>query len=272
MSKIYKALLRAEEDKAIKGPSPPQKDWSRDENESRGAFDDRVVTGKNSKSLAAEQFRKLKTAILEARDDGADKRCFLITSAASGEGKSMVAVNLAISMAQELDKRVLLIDGDLRRCAVDRLLGIEGKRGLSDYLSSDIELSELFHRIDSIPHLSVLPAGGSTDSAAELLSSQKMRDLAQEVKDRYHDRYIIIDSTPVMSTADAEILSREIDGIIFVVRAGMTPREIIRRSIMRLSQDRIMGVVLNDVTISRIGSRYGYYRYYGYYARNEKQG
>lgn len=270
MSKIYKALLRAESEKGqnlVAGPAVEAMPGGK----SGSNATQRLVTLTHQRSLAAEQFRKLKASIIEAAQKD-DKRCFLITSAATGEGKSMVSTNLAISLAQEVDNHVLLVDADLRRSVVHKLLGLSASKGLADYLQGDGDLSQLLQRIPAVPRLSVLPAGTGTDSAPELISSQRMRSLAQELKKRYQDRYIVIDATPLMSTSESEILSREVDGIIFVVRAGKTPREVIRRSMLRLNQEKVLGVVLNDISLNVAAYRYGYYRYYSYYGDDEKQG
>ena len=262
MSKIHKALQKAEMEKREK--TTDQKEEYEPTKEFSADIDQRVVTLSDPESLTAEQFRKLKTSILiNAGPNGDGIRCVLITSSAIMEGKTLIATNLAISIAQEVQQHVLLIDADLRQPSVHKTLGITMGRGLSDYLSGDIELSQILVKT-AIPKLSVLPAGKPTSEPAELLSSQKMRSLINEVRSRYDDRYIIIDSTPIMSTVEPDILAQQVDGIVFVVKAGKTPREIIQRSLSRLDKNKILGLVLNQVDFQPTGHDYQYYRYYAY--------
>ena len=261
MSKIYKALQKAE-----KGRSSTKEDTTPIGLHFPQGSDDicnqRLVSVCDPQSFAAEQFRKLKSTILEEFDE-TGKRCFLVTSAVPGEGKTLVAVNLATSLAQELQKYVLLIEADLRRPSIHTMLGVNGSRGLSDYLTGD----EVFEKVlckTTIPHLSFVAAGASTSRSAELISSDKMRTLLKDVKDRYDDRFIIVDSTPIIPTSEADILSREAEKIILVVKAGKTPREAVKRCLVRLDKDKILGVVLNGMEPQKLGYSYGYYRYSGY--------
>jgi protein-tyrosine kinase len=229
-----------------------------------------LITLTHPKSIAAEQFRKLKTTILESAEaNGGGRKCILITSAAIGEGKSLTATNLAISLAQEIQNHVLLVDADLRRPSVHKYFGIGKSRGLSDYLSNEVELSQLLVKTD-VPKLSILPAGTIANNAAELFSSHKMKNFLAEVKARYADRYIVIDSTPVMPTSEPDILSRQVDGILFVVRSGQTPREVIQRSIQRLDKEKLLGIVFNSIDLKGTGYHYGYYRYYSYYGDDKE--
>jgi len=268
MSKIHKALQKAEKEKSGE-KTPTTKDFAAPGQLPFPGSDQRLVTLNNPKSIAAEQFRKLKTSILENGVPKSDEnRCILITSSVIGEGKTLTATNLAVSLAQELHHHVLLIDADLRRPAVHKSLGIKMLQGLSDYLTSDLELSEMFLKT-SVPKLSILPAGTATSKAAELLSSHKMRNLIEEVRTRYSDRYIIIDSTPIMSTAEPDILAGQTGGIVFVVKAGKTPRQIIQRSLDHLKKYSILGLVFNNVDFQSAGYHYGYYKYYEYYDKEK---
>ncbi len=269
MSKIHKALTKAAHEKVEGKPIAPE-EIERHEPGFSGC-DRHLITLFKPKSIAAEQIRKLKTSLLE-RAGGDCNRCILITSAVQGEGKSLTATNLAISLAQEINEHVLIIDADLRRPSLDRYLGLNARYGLSDYLADNdaLNLPELLVKT-AIPKLSALPAGSVTSSAAELLASEKMRNLVKEVRSRYDDRYIIIDSTPIMSTSEPDILSGQVDKIIFIVKAGKTPREVVKRSLLRIDKEKILGVVLNNVDLQTTGYHYGYYRYYGYYGRENAE-
>lgn len=265
MSKIHKALKKAEKEKSEGESITPR---TSSETSEPIAANLHLVTLFNPKSIAAEQFRKLKATILKDfdRNSGA---CILISSAVAGEGKTLTATNLAISIAQEIQQHVLLIDADLRRPSIHKVLSIGDTQGLSEYLSGNVELSQLIVKT-SVPKLSVLTAGTIATKPAELCSSNKMKDLIREVRQRYDDRYIIIDSTPVISTSEPDILARQVDGILFVVRAGKTPREAIQRSLMCFEKEKIIGMVFNEIDTRATGYHYGYYRYYNYYGEDTK--
>ncbi|MDY6971065.1 MAG: polysaccharide biosynthesis tyrosine autokinase [Thermodesulfobacteriota bacterium] len=259
MSKIHKALQKAEKEK-LEEKSIAVKPVFR-KREPIAEFDQHLVTLLQPKSIAAEQFRKLKATVLKILERKSGS-CIMISSAVAGEGKTLTATNLAISIAQEIQQHVLLIDGDLRRPNIHKVLSIEDNMGLSEYLSGDLDLSRFIAKT-SVPKLSVLTAGALTTKPAELFSSNKMKELIREVRQRYDDRYIIIDSTPVISTSEPDILARQVDGILFVVRAGKTPREVIKRSLMCFEKEKIMGLVFNEFDIRATGYHYGYYNYYG---------
>jgi capsular exopolysaccharide synthesis family protein len=139
---------------------------------------------------------------------------------------------------------------------------------LTDYLTEDIDISRVI--VDSgIPKLKLLPSGSSSNKPSELIASKKMRDLIEELKSRYKDRYIIIDSTPVGATDEPDILARLVDGVIMVVRAGKTPREVIERALSALNAENLIGIVFNGIE-SAI-KRLSYGRYYGYYPYENKR-
>ena len=234
----------------------------------KSSLDEHLVTLLDPKSFVAEQFRKLRTSIMEHSNSN-PPRCILITSSVLGEGKTITAANLAVSIAQGIHEHVLLIDADLRRPTLHKQLGLNPTPGLSDYLTGDIELSHLLVKT-SVPKLTFLPAGQVSDKPSELFSSNKMRNLIEEMRSRYENRYIVIDSTPIMSTSEPDILSRQVDGVIFIVRAGKTPREVIQRSLLNLDKKKILGIVFNDVELQTAGYPYSYYRYYSYYGKEGK--
>jgi receptor protein-tyrosine kinase/non-specific protein-tyrosine kinase len=266
MSKIYRALKKVEKEKEAEKIITPIVPGDT----AFAEYDQYLVTLLTPNSVAAEQFRKLKTSIIETEGSN-DKRCILITSSVSGEGKTLTASNLAISIAQEIQQYVLLIDADLRRPGLYKYFGVPSSPGLSEYLNENIDLSQLLVKTP-VPKLSILPAGKPTNKAAELFASQKMRNLVREIKSRYDDRYIIIDSTPVMSTTESDILSQQADKIVFVVKAGKTPREVVKRSLFHLekNKDKIIGIVFNNADIEASRYSYSYYQYYDYYGESKK--
>ncbi len=192
----------------------------------------------------------------------------LVTSALTGEGKTFVACNLAASISKSLEEYVLLIDADLRNPSVHKVFGIRSSReGLSTYLATDQALSSLFKKT-KIDKLSILPAGNSADIPSELLSSEKMKTLIHEVKNRYADRFVIIDGPPLELTAEASVLANEVDAVILVVHHGKTPRDAAKRAVARIPKDKLLGVVYNGYDEQM--KRYHRYGYYGYGQSEEK--
>jgi protein-tyrosine kinase len=219
-------------------------------------------------SLGAEQFRKLRTHVLKLNISDPPKT-IMVTSATMGEGKTFVAANLAAGIAHDLHFHALLVDCDLRNPSLSHWFGVQNGHGLSDYLVGRGQLSELLRKTE-MEKLSLLTGGSAQEKPTELIGSRKMEALVNELKSRYNDRYIIFDVTPLLATTEPEVLARLVDGILIVVRAGVTPRETIRQAITSLDPNKILGFVLNDVEFksSGLSSRYfgsdEYYTKYGY--------
>jgi protein-tyrosine kinase len=211
-------------------------------------------------SLAAEQYRSLRTR-LKRVESGRTLRTIVITSPSIGDGKSLTAANLSLTMAQEFQHRVLLIDADLRRPTVHRLFGLADGPGLSDVLMSGAELDQA---LVSLPdhHLTVLPAGMPPTHPAELLGSATMRRVLDTLRQRF-DR-ILIDMPPVAPLADLHIVVPMVDGLLMIVRAGITPKPAIERALSGLDQSKVLGLVLNEV--GGEGADGEYYQGYGYIA------
>jgi len=168
----------------------------------------------------------------------------------------------------------LLVDCDLRNPTLSRWFSLNESKGLSDYLLGLAELPDLLVKTQ-VDKLSLLCGGSSQDNPVELIGSKKMEALVEELKSRYSDRYIILDSSPVLATTEPNVLDKMVDGILLVVRAGETPRESVQQAIKMLQTEKIIGVVLNDMEFksSALHSRYfgtnRYYYKYGYSQRNE---
>ncbi|OGP95740.1 MAG: hypothetical protein A2157_00365 [Deltaproteobacteria bacterium RBG_16_47_11] len=222
-------------------------------------------------SLGAEQFRKLRTHVLKLNISDPPKT-IMVTSATEGEGKTFVAANLAAGIAHDLHFHALLVDCDLHNPALSQWFGVQNGHGLSDYLVGRANLSELLMKTE-MEKLMILTGGSAQQKPAELIGSKKMEALVHELKSRYNDRYIIFDATPLLATSEPEVLARLVDGILIVVRAGVTPRETVKQAIASLDPKKILGFVLNDVEFksSGLSSRYfgsdGYYTSYGYEKR-----
>jgi succinoglycan biosynthesis transport protein ExoP len=215
------------------------------------------------KSQMSEAFRALRTSILLSQADH-PPQVILVTSALPREGKTTAAANLAVTLAQ-LGDRTVLVDADLRKPGVGRLLNLgSGKyAGLSSYLAgvSSLDLVTVPH--PAIPNLAAIPTGPLPPNPADLLSSHKLADAIAELRTKY--KFIVIDSPPVMAATDAVILSVQTDGVLLVVRSGETPKEAFTRTRDLLSsvKCRILGVVLNAVD-SNAPDYYYSYRYYPY--------
>jgi capsular exopolysaccharide synthesis family protein len=223
----------------------------------------------DSRSSAAEAYRVIRTSVLLSSAGHAPKT-MLVTSAQPGEGKTTTVVNTAISLAQ-LGASVLLIDCDLRRPSTHKLFGVDNLRGLSTYLSRDIKIDGLIQKLQ-MPNLSLLPCGPLPPNPAELISSEKMRNLLADLSAQYD--HILIDSPPLINVTDPVILSRLVDGVIMVIHGGKSSRDVVRRARQELEAvgAKIFGVVLNNVDLRREGYNYYYYRYYsGYHEQSETE-
>src|SRR5882672_3365110 len=223
------------------------------------------------KSQMSEAFRALRTSILLSQADH-PPQVILVTSALPREGKTTAAANLAVTLAQ-LGDRTVLVDADLRKPGVGRLLNLgSGKyAGLSSYLAgvSSLDLVTVPH--PAIPNLAAIPTGPLPPNPADLLSSHKFADAITELRTKY--KFIVIDSPPVMAATDAVIVSVQTDGVLLVVRSGETPKEAFTRTrdLLNSVKCRILGVVLNAVDASAPDYYYSY-RYYPYsygYGRQE---
>ena len=230
--------------------------------------DESLVALFQPRSLISEQFRKLRTQLLRL-NLARPVKTIMVTSALQGEGKSFVAANLAIGIAHDLDLHALLVDCDLRNPSVAPMFGYNGVRGIADYLKGQGEVSNFLVKTD-LEKLSLMPGGTIPENPTEIIGSQRMAALVEELKTRYDDRFIILDSTPLLATAEPDVLAKLVDGVLIVVRAGMTPRETVKQALSFLDKDKILGVVLNDVNFkySALGARYfggdGYSYGYGY--------
>jgi len=215
------------------------------------------------KSQMSEAFRALRTSLLLSRPDH-PPQVILVSSALPREGKTTVAANLAVTLAQLGDKTVLM-DADLRKPGVGRLLNLgTGKyAGLTSYLAgvSTLELVTIPHPV--IPNLSAIPTGPLPPNPADLLSSHKLAEAIAELRNKY--KFVVIDSPPVMAATDAVILSVQVDGVVLVVRSGETPKVAFTRTrdLLINVKAHLLGVVLNAVDSSAPDYYYSY-RYYPY--------
>lgn len=221
-----------------------------------------LFVARNPKSPQAEAIRSVRTNLLFMSPDKEQKK-ILVTSSSPQEGKSSVALNLAVAMAQN-GARVLLLDTDMRRPRLHRAMGVSNELGLSTLLVGETRAADAIKSTE-VMGLSVLPCGPIPPNPAEMLHTARFRELLEELAQKY-DR-IIMDSPPLVAAADAAILSSVADGVIFVARYKKTTKDLAKR-MMRTLEDvnaPVLGVVLNDVDLE--SQSYGYYSYkrYGYY-------
>lgn len=222
-------------------------------------LDGKLITHLAPQSFEASFFKVLKTNLLFP-SKGKTPRSILVTSAIPGDGKSFVAANVSISIAQGIEEHVLLIDCDMRIPTVHRLFGLTQSPGLSDFLRADDDLGSYLLKTP-IEKLSILPSGKVASNPTELIAAAKMRALLDQVKTRYDDRYIVIDSPPPSIAPETVTIAQQVDGVILVVRSGKTPRNAVTDVIEKIGKEKIMGVVLNDCKKS-VNKLYGYGKNY----------
>jgi len=263
VSKIQKALEKARAEQAADAPrvtDEPAGPTYVVRPAQGGQVDPHIVAYHHPHSHLTESFRRVKAMIRGVA--GAEKlRTVAITSAGKGEGKSTTALNLAIAMCQDFDQRVCLVDADLRRPRIHRLLGFTPRRGLSDVLNGDA-LPEDVLIADAVPRLTVLPGGRSSRAPSEMLGSPRMKQLIEELRSRFD--FIMFDTPPVLTVADAIVLGPMTDGVILVIQAGKVRKRPVERAVELLHNSKIIGFILNrgDMVLSHYGYRYydrGYY-------------
>lgn len=277
MSRVYQALERAEKEKhqkvkveslsaifaeeTISREQLPDQKYLEAEIEEAGFPSREDFPGliAQPNSFAGEQFRKLKTQIFLHNPH--PPHSILITSAVPQEGKSTVAMNLAIAISQEINKKAILIDADLRMPSIF-LKNMENVKGLSHYLSDQAPIEEVLNNSGK-ENLKIIPAGKPSSKASELIGSRKMTELMSFLREYGEDTYVIIDSPPVLSASESILLSKMADAIILVIMAERTPRLAIRKAVNSFDKQKILGVVFNQKELkpSKYYSEY-YYKYY----------
>jgi len=195
-------------------------------------------------NLIADRIKILRTQILQTIKEDNKGNTLLIASANPGEGRSLIAANLAISLSQQIDGTVLLVDADLRKPSIHDLFELGVQKGLSEYLRKKVALPDVLVN-PGIPRLVILPGGKPTDNSSELLGAPRMQSLVKEIKERYPDRFIIFDSPPLLTSADPLVLARYIDGIIIVVEAEKTKKDDLARIFELLKNRPVIGTVFN---------------------------
>ena len=208
-------------------------------------IDPRVVAYYKPESTIVEQYRNLRT-YLGSLNGGNLFRSVMVTSANDGEGKSITSANLAVTMAEDKKKSILLVSADFRSPAIENLFNVQAEKGLSDYFNGEVRLDQIL-TATNIKNLMVLPSGNIPSNPAEFFASQKMSEFIKELEK--HFNYIILDTPALIPFADARILGPVVDGVVLVVQAGKTRREVIWRAqdLLKSVRAKLLGVILSHV-------------------------
>ena len=182
----------------------------------------------------------------------------MVTSSVPDEGKTFIASNLALSIAREIDRTVLLVDADIAKSDVSKTFGVDGRDGLTEYLNGESELNDVLLKTD-IEGLTILPSGKKVNNTTELMASNRMAELISDLSSRYKDRIVIFDCPPILVTSEAPILASLVGQVAFVVRAGSTREKEFINSVERLDHSKYVGLILNQSNEDAESGYYGYY-------------
>jgi exopolysaccharide/PEP-CTERM locus tyrosine autokinase len=228
-----------------------------------------VLTPGSERTRVGEEYRIIKRPLLTrafsaSSEAQTHRNLIMCTSSVEGEGKTFTSLNLAISIAMELDRTVLLVDADLAKPGLSRLLKIEELPGLTDRLQDEtVDLKHLLVRTD-VPKLTILPAGRRHHRSTELLSSNTMQRLLDELALRYPDRVVLFDSPPLLATSEAGTLAQQMGQICLVVESGVTPQYLVKEALAHLGDTDNVSLILNKVKPDLFTGTYGYGYGYGY--------
>jgi receptor protein-tyrosine kinase len=228
-----------------------------------------LVTPFGARGRTDEEFRIIKRPMLlrafaKGHDAVRNGHLIMVTSSHPGEGKTFCSVSLAMSIAAEPDLNVLLVDADVMKPRIPQVLGIKTERGLIDLLADDtLDLADVLIRTN-IDNLTVLPAGRPHHLATELLASERMGGLVEEMAHRYPDRVIVFDSPPALASSVPGVLALHVGQIAFVVEAERTSEAAVSAGLAAVANCKNIGLVLNRIRTSRGFGGYGYYYGYGY--------
>lgn len=215
-----------------------------------------------------ESFRRLRTPILYP-SSGIKAKTILVTSVGPNEGKGFICANLGVAIAQDIEHHALLLDCDFRHPTLAGYFGLTNDAGIVDYLKDNVELSLLIRETGQ-PKLSMVPCGKPPENPSEMLTSSKMTDLIREVSERHDDRIVLFDSPPSIVASETTVLAKQLDGVILVVRHGVSKREHVKKFVDALGRDKIIGIIFNAYPEStlesfvekKLGYGYGYSSYY----------
>jgi protein-tyrosine kinase len=219
---------------------------------------EKVVVDAETNPASVEQYRRL-AAVLHHAQNERGIRVIMVTSALPGEGKTLTAANLALTLSESYQRRVLLVDADLRRPSVHQLFALPSLSGLSDGLRSVEDRKLTLVEVSS--RLTVLPAGRPDPDPMSVLTSSRMQYVLDEAREKFD--WVIVDTPPVGLMPDAHLLAAMVDGAVLIVGAGMSPHRTVAKAAEVIGRDRILGVVLNRVQNTDMSHDGYYYSYYG---------
>jgi len=223
-------------------------------------FREKLIVGERMGPVAIEQYRRIAALLHNAQREHGTK-VVMIASAVPGEGKTLTAVNLALTLSESYRRRVVLIDADLRRPTVHQLLGVHNNFGLTSVLKSEEDKKIRPHRASEF--LSVVPAGVPDPDPMSGLTSDRMRRVIVDAAGQFD--WVIIDTPPVALLPDANLLAAFVDAAILVIGAGLTPLGAVQKAVEAIGRERVLGVVLNRIAGSGMTSSYGKHYHYGRY-------
>lgn len=252
MDKLEKALEKARQQRneisevprACAMPSARSSTTSKTCKLSENKLEENNIIAHRPHCKEADVIRLLRTQVLQAMNKE-NHRTLAITSAVHGEGKTTLALNLAISIAMDMNQTVLLVDLDLRKPCVHKYLGLNPSSGLTDYLIGNTSIPDSLLRLP-FERLAILPSGNVFNNSSEILSSPKMDDLAHELKTRYPDRLIIYDMPPILTQDDSIAFIPHTDAVLMVIKEGGTRQDDVKRCLDLLRNAHVIGTVLND--------------------------
>lgn len=217
-----------------------------------------LATARNEENAVVEEYNKLRSTVIALTTGESFNNTLLVTSTISEEGKSMTALNLSISLAKEHDHTVLLVDTDLRRPSVHKFLDISPEVGLVHCLRDQLPIEKALIKT-GIGKLVVLPAGEAIKDPVDMLSSNRMKEIIRELKERYPERHIIFDTPPALPFADAKVLAANVDATLFVVREGRADMEDVEKTLEEFKEHNLLGIVYNDAHSFLRRQAYYYY-------------
>jgi len=229
-------------------------------------WDERLQISINPTLPIFESFRRLRVRLLYSEKQ---PKTLLITSVMPSEGKGFVCANLGIALSQDMERQALMLDCDFRRPSLSHFFGVSNEIGLVDYLQDNVDLSFLLRETGQ-PELSLLPSGKPPKNPSELLGSSKMAALIDELSERYRDRILLIDSPPSIVASETNVLANYTDGLILVVRHGVSKKEQVRKFVDSVGPEKILGVVYNacpedkfsEFLYKKMKPVYSRYKYY----------
>jgi len=261
MGKITEALKKAAQERLARLEKLDQKADVRYEfiasKQVDSQIDPRIVAFHDPKSTVTEQYRTLRTNI-QAISSKNPIRAITITSSIHAEGKTITAINLAVSMAHDLSKKkILLVDADLRRGRISKYLGVNSEAGLADLIANGTNIDQALLNI-GIDNLTILPAGKIPNNPAELLGSAKMKNLIDILKAKYD--YIVFDTPPIVPVTDAGLVGAQTDGVVLVIQAERTQKGIVQHTegLLAQAQAKLIGYILTNIQYHIPGYIYRY--------------